>query len=184
MTFSVRSFVLPESTHPHIIAIIWSKLSTCDLVSKGLITLCRSCPSSMSPSSSTLLVFCFALGILRVKGCLVLSSLSSEWCFRHQTMPYVASAPYGCTLIGTTCQSIPNQITGFWILLFVMCAKRWSLGDDQRICTDCSIVQLSIISRVTSSMCRCPNNQSESSFQSVGLSIIYLCDVQHVQHPG
>ena len=62
-------------------------------------------------------------------------------------MSYVASAPYGCTLIGTTFQSVSNHVTGFFILLFVMCAKRQSLDDDQRICSDYCIVQLSMISK-------------------------------------
>ena len=33
-------------------------------------------------------------------------------------------------------------------------------------------------------MCGALSDQSASSCHSVGLSIIYLCDIQHMHHPG
>ena len=38
-----------------------------------------------------------------------------------------------------------------------LCAKKWILGGDQKICADHCPSKLSIIVGVTSSMCRCPN---------------------------
>ena len=118
---------------------------------------------SMGAPPSAIVVLCLVS---------VSKKLNSEWCLWCQTLLYVAVAPLQAFFDWHHFQSVSNQNAGFRSYCSHCVLKGRSLCEDQKSCTNCCIVQLSITSRVTSSMCRYPN-------WPIGFQLLHYWAVNH-----
>ena len=169
IVFFIAFSVAPSLMSSSNISNVSSRVSVCFLASSGLVVPCR--PISSSYSIGILLLL--TLGMVFVLG---LSKVSSEWhCTRQNIGLYKVSSQMSILWSVPLLLMVTNHITGFWVLLLVTCAKRvdlrWCMSakkEDPQLRSgckcgsskchaDCYPVELSIISEVTSSTCRCPN---------------------------